>query len=97
MGLPFLFQVPGQPIAFFDAGGTRLYLGVPEDPAYTSHPVLCFSTQDIEEAHAELSKRGASFVDEPRGSPRRKREHWMTFFVDPDGTHLGLMSEQASA
>lgn len=29
LGLPFLFQVPGQPMAFFDCGGVRLYLGVP--------------------------------------------------------------------
>src|SRR5687767_14822374 len=29
LGLPFLFRVPGQPMAFFDCGGTRLYLAVP--------------------------------------------------------------------
>ena len=27
LGLEFLFQVPGQPMAFFNCGGVRLYLG----------------------------------------------------------------------
>ena len=95
LGLPFLFQVPGQPMAFFDAGGTRLYLGVPEDAAYTSHPVLYFTTDDIRAAHRELTQRGVQFVDEPHVVHRdRDTETWMTFFVDPDGTRLGLMSEQ---
>ena len=39
LGLPFLFQVPGQSMAFFDCGGTRLYLAVPE-PGFHSQPIL---------------------------------------------------------
>jgi predicted enzyme related to lactoylglutathione lyase len=97
LGLPFLFQVSGQPMAFFDAGGTRLYLGVPEDPAYTSHPVLYFTTDDIDRTHGELTERGVEFIDDPHVVHREgEMATWMTFFVDPDGTHLALMSERHS-
>ena len=30
LGLTHLFTVPGQPMAFFQSGDVRLYLGVPE-------------------------------------------------------------------
>ena len=36
LGIPFLFRVPGQPMAFFDCGGVRLYLGVPESEDFRS-------------------------------------------------------------
>jgi catechol 2,3-dioxygenase-like lactoylglutathione lyase family enzyme len=29
LGMTFLFRVPGQPMAFFDCDGVRLYLGRP--------------------------------------------------------------------
>ena len=93
--LPFLFQVPGQPMAFFDAGDTRLYLGVPEDRAFTSHPVLYFTTEDIEGTYAELVRRGVDVIDEPHVVHRDGgMSTWMTAFKDPDGTHLLLMSER---
>ena len=34
LGVPFLFRVQGQPMAFFDCDGVRLYLGVPGSEAY---------------------------------------------------------------
>ena len=34
-GHALLFQVPGQPMAFFDCGGVRLYLGAAESPEFT--------------------------------------------------------------
>jgi catechol 2,3-dioxygenase-like lactoylglutathione lyase family enzyme len=36
LGIPLLFEVPGQPMAFFDCGGVRLYLGQPETPEFRS-------------------------------------------------------------
>ena len=32
LGIPLMFAVPGQPMAFFASGDVRLYLGVPEAP-----------------------------------------------------------------
>jgi catechol 2,3-dioxygenase-like lactoylglutathione lyase family enzyme len=29
LGIPLLFRVPGQPMAFFASGDVRLYLGIP--------------------------------------------------------------------
>ena len=40
LGIPFLFGVPGQPMAFFDCDGVRLYLGVPESEAYRARGML---------------------------------------------------------
>ena len=36
LGVPFLFRVPGQPMAFFRSGDVRLYLGTPETPDFAS-------------------------------------------------------------
>jgi catechol 2,3-dioxygenase-like lactoylglutathione lyase family enzyme len=95
LGLPFLFQVPGQPMAFFDCGGVRLYLGVPEDESFRSNPVLYFRVDDVEQAYDALRERGVEFRDAPHVIARMAdHELWMTFFVDPDGTNLALMSER---
>ncbi|HYF12470.1 MAG TPA: VOC family protein [Actinomycetota bacterium] len=95
LGLPFLFQVPGQPMAFFDCGGVRLYLGVPEDETFRSNPILYFRVDDVDETYDALRKRGVEFRDAPHMIARMPdHELWMTFFVDPDGTNLALMSER---
>jgi catechol 2,3-dioxygenase-like lactoylglutathione lyase family enzyme len=97
LGLPFLFQVPGQPMAFFDCDGVRLYLGVPEDESFRSNPVLYFRVEDIAEAHVELERRGASFVDVPHVVHRDgASELWMAFFKDPDGNNLALMEDRSA-
>jgi hypothetical protein len=36
LGISFLFQVPGQPMAFFDCDGVRLYVGKPETREFGS-------------------------------------------------------------
>ncbi len=97
LGLPFLFQVPGQPMAFFDCDGVRLYLGVPEEESFRSNPVLYFRVEDIAEAHAELERRGASFVDAPHVVHRDgSSELWMAFLKDPDGNNLALMQDRSA-
>ena len=94
LGIPFLFRVPGQPMAFFDCDGVRLYLGVPESEAYRARGMLYFTVDDIQEAHRALTERGVSFRDPPHVVHRTEdRELHMAFFTDPDGNNLALMSE----
>ncbi len=94
LGVPFLFQVTGQPMAFFDCDGVRLYLGEPESPEFRSNPVLYFRVDDIDEAYAALEERGVEFRDRPHVVHRTEdSELRMTFFKDPDGTNLVLMTD----
>ncbi len=94
LGIPFLFSVPGQPMAFLDCGGTRLYLAVPE-PGFHSQPILYFTVDSIGAAHAALSAKGVAFRDEPRVAHRdESHELWLAFFSDPDGCVLALMEER---
>ena len=94
LGIPFLFRVPGQPMAFFDCDGVRLYLGVPESEDFRSRGVLYFTVDDIEEAHRVLAERGVAFRDGPHVVHRTEdAELHMAFFNDPDGNNLALMAE----
>lgn len=98
LGMAFLFEVPGQPMAFFDCGGIRLYLGRPESPEFRSNPVLYFTVPDLSEAHAALQERGVVFRDEPHLVARMgETELWMAFFTDPDGNNIVLMQERPAA
>lgn len=96
LGVPFLFRVQGQPMAFFDCDGVRLYLGVPESDEFRSRGVLYFTVEDIAEAYTVLAERGVAFRDEPHLVHRAERsELWMAFFTDPDGNNLALMADVA--
>lgn len=98
LGLEHLFTVPGQPMAFFDAGGVRLYLGVPEDERYRSRPVVYYRVADVDEAFAGVTGRGAERLSSPHVVHRDKgTELWMAFVTDPDGTPVGLMEERAAS
>lgn len=95
LGLPFLFSA-GPRLAFLDAAGVRLMLSAPEGgftPGSDSI-VLYFKVGDIQRAHADLSARGVSFVDEPHLVARMPdHELWLTVLRDPDGHMIGLLSE----
>jgi predicted enzyme related to lactoylglutathione lyase len=94
LGIPFLFRVPGQPMAFFDCDGVRLYLGAPESEDFRSRVVLYFTVDDVDEAHASLTQRGIEFIDAPHVVARMDDvELRMAFFRDPDGNHLAIMAE----
>jgi methylmalonyl-CoA/ethylmalonyl-CoA epimerase len=94
LGLPFLFKAPPQ-LAFFDCGGVRLLVDVPQDKAF-DHPgsILYFAVDDIRATYQLLVSRGVKFRDEPRLIARLPdREVWMAFFDDTEGNTLALMSE----
>ncbi len=98
LGLPFLFEVPGQSMAFFDCHGIRLYLGKVEAGVAPSHPILYFRVGDIAAAHAELLGRGVQFEGVPHVIHRAgTTELWMAFFHDSEGTLLALMNERPAA
>ncbi|GIF74473.1 VOC family protein [Asanoa siamensis] len=91
LGIPFLFDVPGQSMAFFQSGDVRLYLGVPESEAFASKVTLYFTVDDLVAERERLAKEGVSFLDEPHLVHRDDTgELWMTFFRDPDGHNLAL-------
>jgi methylmalonyl-CoA/ethylmalonyl-CoA epimerase len=92
LGMKFLFQVPN--LAFFDCGGVRLMLDLPEDKGERRSSVIYFKVGQIEEAFQTLAARGVQFEDKPHMIARMPdHELWMTFFRDPDRNLLALMCE----
>jgi len=94
LGLPHLFTFGD--LAFFDCGGTRLYLqGHRPETKATGDSVIYFTTPDINASYTQLRERGVVF----RGAPHMIHRHpsgveeWMAFFEDPDGQLLALMSQ----
>jgi len=82
-------------MAFFDCGGVRLMLAVPEKPEY-DHPssILYYKVADIQEAYDELASRGVRF-EAPPGlvAKLEDREIWMAFLRDVDENLLAVTSE----
>jgi len=94
LGLPHLFTVEGQPMAFFQAGSVRLYLGETPDERFRSRPVVYYAVDDLDAAYAEVTGRGAPSMARPHLVHRDgTTELWMAFVSDPDGIPVGLMVE----
>jgi len=94
LGLRFLFQA-GPKMAFFDCGGVRLMLAVPEKPEF-DHPgsIFYFKVGDIQAVAATLASRGVQFEGPPhRIAAMPDHDLWMAFFHDVDGNLQALMSE----
>jgi DNA-binding CsgD family transcriptional regulator/catechol 2,3-dioxygenase-like lactoylglutathione lyase family enzyme len=81
-------------LAFFDCGGTRLYLSQ-EGQLQANESVLYFQVDDIQAAHARLIERGVEFTHAPHKIHTHAdgTEEWMGFFTDPDGRPLAIMSQ----
>lgn len=95
LGIAHLFTVPDRPMAFFDAGGVRLYLGVPEDERFRSNPVVYYAVDDIDAAFAAVTGRGAERISSPHLVHRDEGgELWMAFVADPDRTPVGLAEQR---
>jgi hypothetical protein len=93
--MTFLFDVPGQAMAFFDCGGVRLYLGHAEGE-FRSTPLLYYRVASIDEAYRALIGRGVEFRTEPHVVHRTETsELWLADFLDSEGNPVCLMSEIA--
>lgn len=98
LGLRLLFEAPPK-LAFFDCGGTRLMLSLPETPEF-DHPgaPLYFLVEDLDAAHARLFAAGVRFRQPPTLVARMPdHELWMAFFADSEGNPLVLMAEVRGA
>jgi catechol 2,3-dioxygenase-like lactoylglutathione lyase family enzyme len=94
LGLPHLYTFGD--LAFFDCGGTRLFLSAADGDDVGGIPsVLYFRVEDIHRAHDELRARGVDFRGAPHLIHRHEsgEEEWMAFFNDPDGHPLAIMAQ----
>ena len=93
LGLPHVFTFGD--LAFFDAGGVRLYLHRKDDGDWRPGSILYFLVPDIHAAHTELTERGVRFTGAPHviyTDDVTGAEEWMAFFEDSEGNTLALMS-----
>jgi DNA-binding CsgD family transcriptional regulator/catechol 2,3-dioxygenase-like lactoylglutathione lyase family enzyme len=92
LGLTHLYSFGD--LAFFDCGGTRLFLS--QDAAEEQNEsILYFRVPDIRAAHAGLAARGVEFINAPHMIHRHEdgTEEWMAFFKDNDGRPLAVMAQ----
>jgi DNA-binding CsgD family transcriptional regulator/catechol 2,3-dioxygenase-like lactoylglutathione lyase family enzyme len=94
LGLPHLYTF-GK-LAFFNCGGTRLYLQEADAPGPES--ILYLRVEDIQSAYTELGTRGVEFTGAPHMIHKHAdgTEEWMAFFKDPEGRPLAIMSQAKS-
>ena len=92
LGMKFLFTA--QNMAFFDCGGIRLLLGLPEPNQESFRSLIYYKVEDIQAAAETLKSRGIVFESDPRMVARMPdHDLWLAHFRDPDGNVVELMSE----
>jgi DNA-binding CsgD family transcriptional regulator/catechol 2,3-dioxygenase-like lactoylglutathione lyase family enzyme len=92
LGLPHLYTFGD--LAFFDCGGTRLFLSANDGPV-GEPSVLYFRVDNIQSAYDDLRARGLDFETAPHLIHKHDNgiEEWMAFFPDPDGHLLAIMAQ----
>ena len=93
LALPFLFSTGA--LAFFDCGGVRLMLTLPEN-VELDHPgsILYFGVADINVAYQRLLGKNVKFEDSPHLIAKMPdHDLWMTHFRDSEENLLSLMSQ----
>jgi len=100
LGLRHLFTSAGK-LAFFDCGGVRLMLedrSIVDVPDLHNDSVLYFRVPDIHAAQQELERRGVTFTGAPHMIYKHPDglEEWLTFFHEPGGGMLSLISQVKS-
>ncbi len=94
LGMKHLFSAGT--MAFFDCGGIRLMLAIPEKPEF-DHPssILYFKVDDIESAAETLSSGGVTFEAKPHLVAKLPaHDLWLGFFRDSENNLLALMCEK---
>jgi predicted enzyme related to lactoylglutathione lyase len=93
LGMEFLFQFPN--LAFFNCGGIRLMLGLPETPdAMQPASIIYYKVADLHTDFEMLKARGVVFIDAPHlVADMPDHELWMAFFKDSEENTLALMCE----
>jgi DNA-binding CsgD family transcriptional regulator/catechol 2,3-dioxygenase-like lactoylglutathione lyase family enzyme len=81
-------------LAFFDCGGTRLFLSQ-EAASPTSESIIYFRVDDIEGAHKTLVGKGVEFTNAPHMIHRHSdgTEEWLAVFKDLEGRPLAIMAQ----
>lgn len=93
LGMKYLFSAGT--LSFFDCGGVRLMLTLPERAELRQHSsILYFKVDDLNGVYQNLLAQSVSFDDKPHLIARLPdHELWMAFFRDSENNLLGLMSE----
>ena len=93
LGMKYLFSAGT--LSFFDCGGVRLMLTIPETAEIRQHSsVLYFKVDDINAVYQNLLAQNVSFEGKPHLIARMPdHELWMAFFRDSENNLLALMSE----
>lgn len=92
LGLNYLFEAAN--MAFFDCGGVRLMMTLPEKPGSTYSSIIYYKTGNIHAASELLTMRGVVFESPARMIAKMPdHELWMAFFRDSEDNLLALMSE----
>jgi DNA-binding CsgD family transcriptional regulator/catechol 2,3-dioxygenase-like lactoylglutathione lyase family enzyme len=91
LGLKHLYTFGS--FAFFDCGGTRLYLSATDKPGPES--ILYLRVEDIRSAYETLRARGVEFNQAPHMIHRHAdgTEEWLAHFTDPEGRPLGILAQ----
>lgn len=93
LGLPLLFEAPPG-MAFFDCGGTRLMLSLPEEGDGGPPSLVYYTVEDIQGAARQLEARGAALEQAPHLVAKLAHaDLWLAFLRDSEGGILALMSE----
>jgi methylmalonyl-CoA/ethylmalonyl-CoA epimerase len=84
-------------LAFFDCGGIRLMLALPDRPEFDhASSIIYFKVSDIQQVHAALTERQVKTVESPHLVAKLERvDVWLASFYDSEGNLLALMSEVA--
>ena len=96
LGIPHLYSFGN--LAFFDLGGSRLFLNEAEE-LNEAESLLYFKVADIKKACDQLSEAGVEISNQPHliHTHEDGTEEWMAFLKDPEGRPLGLMSSVSAA
>ena len=93
LGMKYLFEAGD--LAFFDCGGIRLMLSLPDKPEF-DHPssIIYYRVPDIQRSYELLTSRGVHFEEKPVLIARlQDHDLWLASFRDVDNNLLALMSE----